>query len=287
MSKVYEIVTNRIIEQLEKGVIPWRKPWSNGKLRFPINWVTKKPYRGINRWILPAGEYATFRQIQEAGGRVKKGEKSHIVVYWNWFEKEDEETGELVKIPFLKYYNVFEINTQCEGLESRFKTETFDHDPVEEAEKIVRGYADCPEIRFESGQAYYHKVLDYISVPPLKDFKNPHEYYSTLFHEMVHSTGHPNRLNRHGIAAPAAFGDESYSKEELVAEMGAAMLCVVCGIENSTIENSAAYIASWLEKLRNDKRLVVHAAAQAQKAADYILGVKCSDSEDEAADEAE
>lgn len=284
MSKVYGVVTKRVVELLEKGVIPWRQPWT-GKLRFPVNWVTKKAYRGVNLWILPPGEYATFRQIQEAGGRVKKGEKSHIVVFWNWIEKEDEETGELVKIPFLKYYNVFEINTQCEGLESKFKAETFDHDPIEAAEKIVRGYADCPEIRFESGRAYYHKVLDFISVPPLEDFKNPHEYYCTLFHEMVHSTGHPSRLNRQGIASPAAYGDEAYSKEELVAEMGAAMLCGVCGIENSTIENSAAYIGGWLRKLKDDKRLVVHAAAQAQKAADYILGVQPSDSEEEAAAE--
>jgi antirestriction protein ArdC len=281
---VYEIVTNRIIEQLEKGVVPWRQPWVNRGMA--VNWQTQKPYRGINVWLLEPGEYATFKQIKEAGGRVKKGEKGHIVVFWKWLQKMNEE-GEPTdeKIPFLKYYKVFEINTQCEGLKSRRTDEVFDHDPIEEAEKVVNGFMNAPEIRFAPGKAFYHKVLDYISVPPLCDYKNPNEYYSTLFHEMVHSTGHNSRLNRQGITEMAAFGDELYSKEELVAEMGAAMLCGVCGIENATIENSAAYIAGWLRKLKEDSRLLVQAGAQAQKAADYILGVKYA--EDSEAGESE
>jgi antirestriction protein ArdC len=270
---VYKIVTDRIIAKLKQGVVPWRKPWVNGQPPVAINWMTQKPYRGINQWLLEPGEYATILQINEAGGRVKKGEKASIVVFWKWIEKEDEETGEVEKIPFLRYYSVFEINTQVEGLQSKRKpVQQFDHDPIEAGEKIVREYVNKPEIRYAPGQAYYHKGLDYISVPPLKDFPNPNEFYSVLFHEMIHSTGHPDRLNRKGIATPAAFGDQDYSKEELVAELGAAMLCSLAGIEDTTIDNSAAYIQSWINQLENDSRLIIHAAAQAQKALNYITG---------------
>lgn len=272
MSMVYEIVTERIMKELEKGIVPWRKPWTSGSMA--VSWKTQKAYRGINVWLLEPGEYATIKQITEAGGKVKKGEKANIVVFWKWLEKEDETTGEKEKIPYLRYYNVFEINTQCEGMKSKRNMETFDHDPIEEAEKLMKGYMDCPDLRFASGRAFYNKSLDFISVPPMKDYRNHNEYYSTMFHEMVHSTGHERRLKRSGITEIASFGDETYSKEELVAEMGAAMLCGVAGIENSTIENSASYIGSWLRKLQDDKKMVVQAAAQAQKAADYILGVK-------------
>lgn len=275
---VYEIVTEKIMEQLQKGVIPWRKPWTNA---CAVNWVTQKPYRGINTMLLEAGEYGTFKQITDAGGKVKKGAKSHIVVFWKWIEKVNEETGEKEKIPFLRYYRVFEINSQVEGLNSKRETETFDHNPVEKAEEVFKAYINSPTYSYNPGSAYYMPGPDHINVPPMKDFKNVNEYYSTLFHEMVHSTGHKSRLNRTGIIAKASFGDEIYSKEELVAEMGASMLCGVAGIDNSTLPNSASYIGSWLKKLQDDKRLVVQAAAQAQKAADFILlGIENESSED-------
>ncbi|MHA7584557.1 ArdC family protein [Paenibacillus vandeheii] len=267
--KIYEMITNRMIELLEKGVVPWRRPWKVGGA---VNWKTQKPYRGINTLLLEPGEYASFKQISEAGGKVKKGEKSEIVVFWTWLEKEDKD-GEPVKIPFLRYYRVFEINRQCEGLQSKRNDQTFDHDPIEAAERICEGYKDAPPVRFASGRAFYRPADDIVSVPPICDYSKPEEYYSTLFHEHVHSTGHESRLNRSGITELAAFGDESYSREELVAEIGAAMLCGVAGIDNSTIENSAAYVGSWLRKLKDDKKLVVQAAGQAQKAADHILGV--------------
>lgn len=267
---IYEMVTQQIIEQLEKGVVPWRKPWVNS---IAVNWVTQKPYRGINTLLLNGGEYATFKQIQAAGGKVKKGEKGHIVVFWKWIEKEDEETGETVKIPFLRYHKVFEINNQVEGLESKRKIEHFQHDPIEEAENIIKGYKNSPTYTHYSGSAYYKPKTDVINVPPMPDFKKVEEYYCTMFHEMIHSTGHKSRLCRKGIEEVAAFGSETYSKEELIAEMGAAMLCAQARIDN-TIENSAAYIQSWLRALKSDKRLVVLAAAQAQKAVDYILGVE-------------
>ena len=267
---VYEIVTEKIIRQLEQGVIPWRQPWINGGA---VNWKTQKAYRGINAFLLEPGEYATFNQIQEAGGKVKKGASSHIVVFWKWIEKEDQESGETEKVPFLRYYRVFHIETQVEGLESKRDATTFDHDPIAEAEAIYKGYLNAPDFTFDSGQAVYSPTFDRINVPPLHDFEMAEEFYSTLFHEMVHSTGHKNRLARPGVTTQrVAFGDEVYSKEELVAEMGAAMLCGVSGIDNSTIKNSASYIQSWLRSLKEDHRLVVQAAAQAQKASDYILG---------------
>lgn len=267
---VYEIVTEKVIEELEKGVVPWRKPWINGGA---VNWKTQKAYRGINVFLLESGEYATYKQIQEAGGKVRKGEKSHIVVFWKWLEKEDEESGKVEKIPYLRYYRVFEINSQVEGLESKRKETSFDHDPIEKAEAIYKDYINAPDYTFYSGKAVYYPTLDKINCPPLKDFPKVEEYYSTLFHEMVHSTGHKNRLGRSGVTTQdVAFGDAVYSKEELVAEMGAAMLCGVAGIDSNTISNSASYIHSWLRSLKEDSRLVVQAAAQAQKAADYILG---------------
>jgi antirestriction protein ArdC len=269
---VYEIITEKIIEKLEKGVVPWRQPWTNSNA---VNWITQKPYRGINIFLVEPGEYASKKQILEAGGRIKKEElkNSHIIVYWLWKEKEDEETGK--KKTFAKpfYYRVWEITKQCTGLESKKKIETFDHDPIEKAEEIFKGYIDSPDYTFQSGKAVYYPTWDRVNCPPIKDFKVPEEFYCTLFHEMVHSTGHQNRLARLGITTQGvAFGDEVYSKEELVAEMGAAMLCGVAGIDSSTIENSASYIHSWLRALKKESRLVLQAAAQAQKAADYILG---------------
>ncbi|MED0665605.1 zincin-like metallopeptidase domain-containing protein [Bacillus badius] len=271
--KIYDIVTNKIIEKLEKGVVPWRRPWINGGAA--VNWKTQKPYRGINTFLLEAGEYATFKQIQEAGGKVKKGEKSHIVVFWNLLEKENDENGEIEKIPYLRYYRVFEINSQVEGLESKRKEQSFNHDPIEKAEEIYKGYANAPDYTFHSGKAAYYPTIDKINCPPLKDFPKVEEYYCTLFHEMIHSTGHKSRLARSGVTTQnVAFGDEVYSKEELVAEMGAAMLCGVAGIDNHTIENSASYIQSWLRALKEDKKMIISASQQAQKAVDYIQGIE-------------
>lgn len=304
MSKatVYQIVTDRILRKLEQGVIPWRKPWvSKGGLktvkttssrtrRVAVNWNTQRPYRGINQMLLDPGEYATYNQIEAAGGKVKKGEKAQIVVFWKWLEKPNENTGEVERIPYLRYYNVFEINTQVEGLKSKANgkpttteevttvtlvpVDESTHDPIAEAEAIMAAYKTCPPIKHDqSDRAYYSPGFDYINTPPMACYPVKEEYYSTLFHEAVHSTGHKDRLNRDGVARGAvAFGDETYSKEELVAEIGAAMLCGIAGIENATIDNQAAYIKSWHKKLKEDPRMIIFATGAAQKAADYILG---------------
>ena len=276
--KIYQMVTDKIIEKLEQGVVPWRRPWV---VNAAVNWKTQKAYRGINTLLLEPGEYASFKQISEAGGKVKKGEKGNLVVFWNWMEKTDEETGETVNIPFLRYYNVFEINRQCEGLESKREEKRFDHDPIEEAEKIIGGYQDRPRIQYGAGKAFYVPAFDYIEVPPSTDYPKMEEYYNTIFHEMMHSTGHPKRLNRPGIESVAAFGSEVYSKEELVAEIGAAMLCAHAGIDNSTLDNSASYIDGWLRQLKSDPKLVVQAAGMAQKGADWIRGVSFKENEEE------
>ncbi|MBW5471586.1 DUF1738 domain-containing protein [Brevibacillus formosus] len=277
--KIDQMVTDRIIAELEKGVIPWRRPWTN---HAAVNWVTQKPYQGINILLLPgSGEYATFNQVKEAGGYVKKGEKGSLIVFYKKLtgkndstKEEDEEDMEETKTRWYKQYSiVFDINTQCEGLESRRKEEHFHHDPITEAEAIVKGYAGCPPILYASGRAVYSPSKDRISVPPLEDYAKPEEYYSTLFHEMIHSTGHKTRLNRPGITLGAKFGSEVYAKEELIAEIGAAMLCAECGIDNQTIENSASYIGGWLRRLKNDPTLITQAAKLATRGAKFIRGM--------------
>ena len=271
--KVYEIVTQRIIEKLKEGTVPWKRPFQSYA---PVNWVTGREYRGINLLLLePNGEYATFHQIKKAGGKVKKGEKSSIVVFWKWIEiKNDDEDAEeeTKKIPFLRYYHVFEINTQVEGLESKRKVAEYVHDPIEKAEEIIRNFRDKPKITHKNSGAWYKPLIDTVNVPDKKYFHDIHEYYSAMFHELVHSTGHEKRLNRKGITNLSPFGSKQYSREELVAEIGASMLCAMAGIENHTIDNSAAYIQGWLKALENDHTLVVKASQQAQKACDYILG---------------
>lgn len=271
---VYQIVTDRILAKLKDGVIPWRKPWTRNGLRTPINYITRKPYNGINRFLLDPGEYASFKQIEKAGGKVKKGAKSQIVVFWKPLEVDSKtKPGTKEKIFMLRYYNVFDIVTQTEGLKSKIKAEPedFTHDPHAEAEAIIAGYLENgPAFNPNGDAAFYKPSLDVVVVPPLSAFPHGDDYYSTTFHELVHSTGAANRLNRAGIVQFDSFGSKQYAREELVAEMGAAMLCAMTGIDNSTIDNSAAYIQSWLKKLQDDVQLVVIAAGQAQKAVELI-----------------
>lgn len=272
---VYEIVTEKILEQLAKGVAPWRKPWKPGL--DAINWFTGNPYRGINKLLTePGAEYATWKQIYDAGGAVKPEERNNytiIVFYTDYIKEVDEDTTE--KYPVLRFYKVYNINTQCTGLTSKrpitYEPDTVQHNPILEAERLINDFADAPEIVFQSGRAVYNSFFDRVSVPPLKDFDKPEEYYCTLFHELVHSTGHKSRLDR---KFGKKFADEKYSKEELVAEFGAAMLCGIAGIDQPIIENSAAYIAGWIKALKKDSRLIVTAANAAQKAADYIQNIK-------------
>jgi antirestriction protein ArdC len=266
--------------------VAWHKPWktSSDGIRIPTSFVSKKPYRGVNTFLLALARlkagydsnyWLTFKQIQVLGGSVK-GEQSEMVVFWKLLEKPAENpTPENEKdfIPMLRYYRVFNLD-QVSGIKKPVLPNMPAFEPIDEAEAIATKYKEKIEVTHGGSRAYYQPSTDSIRMPERENFNGPAEYYSTLFHEFTHSTGHESRLNRPGIVETHFFGDEVYSKEELVAEMGAAMLCGIVGIENKTIKNSAAYIQSWLSKLRDDKKLVVHAAAAAQKAADFILGRK-------------
>ena len=277
-AKVYEIVTNRIIEELEKGVIPWQKPWG-GMEGGAVSGTTGKPYSLLNQMILgKPGMYFTFNQIQKLGGRVRKGEKAQMVVFWKQVpaKEVDKQTGEQREklVPMLRYYSVFHLD-QIDGMNIVPTAEPQKPATHAQADEIISAYIQRSGVELEhriSDEAYYSPSADRVVLPMMEQFNSTAEYYSTAFHELAHSTGHRSRLDR--LRATAHFGNESYSKEELVAEIGAAALMNHVGLENaSTFRNSTAYIQSWLTALRNDKRMIVSAANRAEKAVDYILGV--------------
>lgn len=279
---IYTIITNRIIEQLEEGIIPWRKPWS-GVSGGAFNRITKKPYSLLNQMLLPkAGEYATFKQWSSLGGKIKRGEKAYIVTFYKrMVEQVVDDNGEVItEIPrmVLRYYKVFHID-QIEGVEPLDNYEPIVHNPIKEAEDIIDRYDERETIRMEDyvgNKAYYAPLIDYLRVPVKEQFENIEEYYSTKFHEMVHSTGHKKRLNRFDDNTKiAAFGSQDYSKEELIAEIGAACLMNTVGIETEkTFKNSAAYIQSWISVLKNNKKFITSASTNAKKAVEYILNGK-------------
>jgi antirestriction protein ArdC len=287
MSNVYEVITSRIIKQLESGTAPWHKPWkASGRSGLPRNPVSGREYRGINVWILLSSGYAsqywlTFRQARELGGHVRQAEVGLPVVYWKFGTRDVQEGDESVekKSVLCRYYTVFNFE-QCEGLRIQPADPDGDQpqaDPIEACEQVVNDWLQKPMIGHGGDHASYSKALDCVQMPERKCFNSVEEYYSTLFHELTHSTGHPTRLNRSSLTDSERFGDLNYSREELVAEMGAAFLAGFCGIEDRTINSSAAYLANWLDALKKDTRLVLIAASQAQKAADLILGVLRSD----------
>lgn len=273
MFDIYAEITSRMISEMEQGIIPWQKPWM--ACGAAISHTTGKPYSLLNQMLLGrAGEYLTYKQVQQEGGYVRKGEKAHMVVFWKWIDKEDEDTGEVTQIPFLRYYNVFHVD-QCEGIKARFAAQlpqTANADAT--AEAIIADYVQREGVHMEhvaGDRAFYRPSTDSITLPLLKQFKETAEYYSTAFHEMVHSTGHMKRLNR--LDATAHFGSEDYSKEELIAEIGSAALVNRAGLETAkSFRNSAAYVQNWLQVLKNDKRFIVSAAGKAEKAVALIMG---------------
>ncbi|MGH7953255.1 MAG: ArdC family protein [Limisphaerales bacterium] len=274
---IYDQITERIISLLEAGTVPWRKPW-NVQAGLPRNLVSKKPYRGINVWLLHSMHYEspywlTFRQALELGGNVRKGEKACRVMFCKLREIEDEKTGETDKIPMLRFYYVFNV-AQCEGLKNVPAPAETLVDSLIKPEAIVTAMSQRPDIKHGKALACYSPSTDTVFMPDHARFEKQEGYYATLFHELIHSTGHPTRLHRPTLTESAGFGSNPYCKEELVAEMGAAFLCGHAGIGEMILENSAAYVQNWLEQLRNDKKLIVQAAAQAQRATDFILGVK-------------
>lgn len=277
---VYEMVTDRIISQLEQGVIPWEKPWTGIKSG-AFNRVSKKPYSLLNQMLLNhEGEYATFKQWQDLGGHVRKGEKAEIVVFWKIQPVEEEKedgTKEAKQIPLLRYYNVFHIS-QVDGVEPLPKESLNVIEPIEKAEHVLHGYWSREDIVVEhiaGDRAYYSPTLDLIHLPLFEQFTDANEYYSTAFHESVHSTMKVTRCNRaeDRKGKLVAFGSSEYSKEELVAEIGSASLMSIIGIETGkSFRNSTAYIQNWLSVLRNDVKFIVSASSKAEKAVNYIMG---------------
>ena len=277
-ASVYQIVTDQILRQLEVGVVPWCKPW---RAEPPCNLVSGKEYRGINPFLLASQGYGsrywlTFNQANKLGGHIRKGEKSSIVTFWHIGEEEtvrDSDGKTRKSKPFLlRYYRVFNLE-QTEGIAEKLGlgNATPRVPSIDQCEAIVKRMPNTPTIQ-QDARAWYRPSTDTVGMPSRNAFNSAEEYYSTLFHELTHSTGHASRVGREGIENIATFGSESYSKEELIAEMGAAMLCGLTGISPTTIPNSAAYLQGWINRLRGDCKLLVSAASQAQKAADYIQG---------------
>lgn len=296
-TNVYQLVTERIINELEKGIIPWQCPWTGASLSDggAINYVTRRPYSVINQLLLgKPGEYLSFKQVQNLGGKVKKGSHASMVVFYTTSvmkkkvtkEVDGKEETEVVEflIPVLKYYNVFHID-DCEGIPSKLDVEPENEvEPIEEADNIINDYVKREtSLKFIndkiSGRAFYSPASDTVVVPMISQYDIVEEYYSTSFHELTHSTMIESRCNRKseqkGIAA---FGNEEYSREELVAEIGSAMLCNYIGLDNEkAFKNSVAYVQGWLKKLKDDSKLILWAASRAEKAAKYILNLNTSE----------
>lgn len=279
------MVTDRVMEQLKKGVCPWQRPWSG--TAGTINYVTRKPYSFLNQILLGReGEWMTFRQCKQLGGSIKKGAKAGMVVYYSTYTvtKEKKEDGDektvasIREIPILRYYNVFHVS-DCEGIESKMTDETPVEtcQPIETAEAIINNYVSREDgLSFDntnlSNRAYYSPSIDMVVVPMLKQYAITEEYYSTVFHELTHSTMKESRCNRRADNAHYTRRSKEYSREELVAELGAAMLCTKSGLDcDKAFNNSVAYIQGWLRALSNDKKMIVWAASRAEKAAKYIL----------------
>lgn len=277
---VYQLVTDQIIALLEQGIVPWQKPWADAGI--PMNLLSKRQYRGINLWLLLSLNYEkncflTWEQIKSIGASVKKDQKGHIVVFWKPLQKKAEEKKDEKQksVPLLRYYKVWNISQLTdvpEHLIPIVEAGIGEVDPIKECEDILTTMPTCPPIQHKEQQAYYSIEKDLINMPKKKSFKSIDSYYSTLFHELVHSTGSEKRLSRKTLKDMAPFGSESYAMEELIAEMGSAYLCRFSGILPNEINNTVAYLDNWLGVFKKDKRFLITAAGLAQRAVDFITG---------------
>ena len=278
--ELYKSITDRIIAQLEKGNCIWKKSWAGGGI--PTNFSSKKAYRGLNIVLLSlagfnSNYWLTFNQASKLGGHVKKGSKSTVIIYWNFLKRNQvDATGTITEktIPMMKYYRVFNLE-QINGIDvPQVKKNVSVNDKIESCESLLELYKNKPVIKHEDNSAYYVPSADYVNMPKKENFDKIENYYSVLFHELGHSTGAKNRLNRKSLTASDGFGGHEYSKEELVAEFSASFLCAIAGIEPHTIDNSAGYIKSWIKALKNDSKLIIYASTQASKAVDYFQNQK-------------
>ncbi len=273
---VYALVTDRIIELLEAGTIPWRKPWTERGM--PQNLISKRYYRGINLMLLNSLEFSsnlflTWKQLKTISASVKKGEKGTLVVFSKMVEQEVQKNGttSIEKRSMLRYYKVFNIE-QCTDIPAAFLPTDGNHnEPMQEYDRIVSEMKEPPIIEYNEDEAFYDPDKDIINMPRLESFESSEAYYGTLYHELIHSTGHSKRLNRKGIVENYSFGTEMYSEEELIAEIGACYLKSYTGILIDDLNNSASYIAEWLKVLKNNRRFIVIASGRSQQAVEYIL----------------
>lgn len=300
--KVYDVITAKIIESLESGDVPWRRPWNTQKFQLgeARNLISQKPYRGINSlmtYLIPweSPYFLTFKQAQSIGANVKRGERGTPIVFWSFSEKEVKNKSgenEKRKLAFCRYYTAFNV-TQIENIPANLqkiinlerpekKKMLTQAQRIDVCEAIYKSMQNRPQLKSGGQTAYYRPSEDFVMMPDFEFFHSPEEYYSTLFHELGHSTGHETRLNRKTLKEISGFGDHSYSQEELTAEFTAAFLCGSVGISQKVIENQEAYIKSWLKKLRSDSKFVIEAAQRAQKASDYILNIKAKEEENAA-----
>lgn len=283
---IYQSITDRFIEQLKKGAVPWQQPWTSSVQ----NIVSRQPYRGINAFTLGMSGYSspfwlTYKQAADLGGHIRQGEKSSPVIYYKVVEKRDDagqpvirENGQPVRIPFVRWANVFNLD-QTKGIEApRMANAQPSTPPLEKAAAILAHAPICP-IQYVGFAAVYSPKDDVIRLPAPSTFHSQEEFFQTVYHEAVHCTGHQSRLNREGITQPIKFGSPAYCKEELIAELGASFLSNEAGILNQVqFDNSAAYLNSWIKNLENDPKLIVQAASHAQRGADYVLGMSQKES---------
>jgi len=273
---ILDKITDGIIKDLENGIIAWDRPFNNPE---PKNYITGKNYNGFNRLILgispfKSSYWLTYNQARQLGGSIKSGSKGTPIVFYKISEYATEDSkGDLTvkTIPFIQYSTVFNFD-QTNGLQSKDIINN-NIKPIEEAEEIVKNYKTKPEIK-EGKQPCYIPNRDIIEIPKTNSFKSEAGYYSTLFHELAHSTGHQSRLNREELTKVASFGSEDYSKEELIAEFSSSFLCSKAGILKETRKNNTAYIQSWLKALKNDKSQLITASSKAQKVYNYILNLE-------------
>lgn len=289
---LYQQVTDKIIKALESNIKPWRKTWATAKYGIARNYKSQHEYSGINFLLMNLSPheipyFLTFKQIKEMGGKLKKGAKSEQVYFYNRYYKDNQgnklsekvaqeklKAGEKIDImSLLKYYNVFSISDVEEIEFDLPKIEVKDNEPIQNCEALISNMKDAPTISYEDkNSAFYHPIKDILNMPQLDRFDSSEAYYSVLFHELIHSTGHESRLNRNGIIKAHSFQSKEYAKEELIAEIGSSFLAAYMNVNLPELEeNSASYIKSWLSLLKSDKKFIFKAAAKASKAANFIL----------------
>lgn len=273
---------NRIIEKIEKdNIVPWHCPfrkYTNGAGK-PCNFITKKPYRGINAFWLSLMPYSSpywlsQKQAEKRRGNIKEGEQPTPVVFWSPVEA--VENGQKKRVPCFKTSDVFNIE-QCEeiNIPELIPLKLNNNQLIDNCEQVINNFTQKPTCDISiRDRACYLPIQDIIQMPDIKQFNSSEGYYCTFFHELAHSTGHESRLNRKELNQVVRFGDKDYAKEELIAEMTACFLCSEVGIENQIFDNSVSYIKGWLSVLKKNPNWLLQSAGAAQKAADYILQIQ-------------